>query len=264
MGWGDEIIATGEARHAQEVYGPIPVAICDRGGHPRWHAAWQNNPRIVRPEHVKPEHLRITHASYARPYVDWERMRSDFAKVFPGKNFTTKGIRDERLPWRFTDAKVKRGELYLGDIEKRGYVVIEPHHKAIQVNRDWGWHKYQKLVDSLPLDWVQINPAGAKILNGVRHLPGNDFLSAARLLGAASCYVGPEGGLYHAAAALGVRSVAIFGGYVPLNQGYSDCINLGEGPPCGQRVECAHCREVMSRISVDTLVAHVAEFVREG
>jgi ADP-heptose:LPS heptosyltransferase len=73
-----------------------------------------------------------------------------------------------------------------------------------------------------------------------------------------------EGGLYHAAAALGIPAVAIFGGWVsPANQGYDgeDIVNLYEHmngeSPCGQRVPCPHCRAALDRITPQTLIQHI-------
>jgi ADP-heptose:LPS heptosyltransferase len=146
-------------------------------------------------------------------------------------------------------------------------VVIEPHVKEIQHNRKRGWDRWQAVVDALPeLDWVQINPAGTALLRGVRSLPAPSFLHACRRISGAAAYVGPEGGLYHAAAVFHVPSVAIFGGYVsPANQGYDDCINLyePEGSPCGQRVPCDHCTEALARITPEQVIHHVAQVMNK-
>ncbi len=271
MGWGDEILVTGEARRAQmrdpryKVTGVSrKVRVLDRRERPRWHALWQGNPRMVMP-HESGDFIHIKNAAFCRPYVDWELMKLDFAKVHPGHKFTTKAVRDIRLPWRFTKHKCERGELYLDIQSPQGYVVIEPHIKNDKSpNRQWGWENWQAVVDALSIDWVQINPPSSELLRGVRHLPAPTFLEACRLLGGAVAFVGPEGGLYHAAAALGVKAVAIFGGFVsPANQGYDDMINIfepmGGESPCGQRIPCEHCDRAFARISVDQVVESVKE-----
>ena len=43
MGWGDELMACGEAMAKEGT-----VAITDASGNPRWHMAWENNPKIVK------------------------------------------------------------------------------------------------------------------------------------------------------------------------------------------------------------------------
>ena len=267
MGQGDEILATGEAR---KLYRSDPrhrpVAILDRNGKPRWHGLWQGNPCVATPGAVAAgaDVQRITNGPGCRPYIDYARMAREFAAVHPSRPFRTK-IRDARLPYRFTKHRCARGELrFFERLPPGGYVVIEPHTKPSQVNRDWGWARWQAVVSAVKADWIQINPQGVRILAGVRHRPAASFEAACRLLLGAALYVGPEGGLYHAAAALGVPAVAIFGGWVsPANQGYDDMINLYEPmegeSPCGQRVPCAHCRDALGRISPETVVAYVKQ-----
>lgn len=57
--------------------------------------------------------------------------------------------------------------------------------------------------------------------------------------------------MHHAAAALGIPAVVIFGGYVsPAQTGYAAQMNLFTGgQPCGRRTECAHCADAMSDIT---------------
>lgn len=265
MGWGDEVIATGEVRFVQEMYGPgAPrVAILDKDDKPRWNDLWIGNPRIVRPDQIEDKNLRIHHGGHCRPYIDYERMKREFYEVYPTRNFRMK-VRDPNLPYRFTDAKVRRGELYFVNYTPKSYVIIEPHYKRGNLNRNWGWEKWQTVVNAIPqVDWLQINPPGVSLLKGVKHIPADNFIKACQILAKSILYVGPEGGLYHAAAALGVPSVAIFGGFVsPVNQGYDGEINLypeDERSPCGMRVECQHCREVMDRISTEEVIWHVKQ-----
>lgn len=263
------MLVTGEAKCLQENDPERRrVVVVDRQNRQRWHPLWEGNPRIARPGHIEAgEPLILRNAAWTRPYIDWHRMRAEFQAVYPGREFTTKNIRDPRLPWRFTAHKARRGELYLARLEPRDWVVIEPNCKAVAPNRDWGFERWQAVVDALPrLHWVQLNPTGSRLLRGVEHRPAPTPESACRLLSGARLYVGAEGGLYHAAAALGIRSVAIFGGYVsPNNQGYDDCVNLYEPmdglSPCGQRVKCGHCAEALARISPERVIAAVEEML---
>ena len=68
----------------------------------------------------------------------------------------------------------------------------------------------------------------------------------------------------HAAAALDVPSVVIFGGYIsPKQTGYSTQENIFTGgEPCGMRIPCDHCATAMKAIDpemvAEKLVAVVA------
>ena len=79
------------------------------------------------------------------------------------------------------------------------------------------------------------------------------YLKAARL------YIGPEGGLHHAAAAVGTRAVVVYGGFTsPLITGYAFQTQLtgGAAEACGTRYGlCPHCREHLDRITVAEVLA---------
>ncbi len=282
MGYGDEIMVTGEARHCQEAGDPRPVAVLDRHGRPRRHPLWAGNPRIARPEEVAQDLARgldvqsIVNGPGCRPYIDYAAMRGDWDALHRGRPFTTK-LRDRRLPWRYTDWRAAPGEL--PSVERRepaGYVVIEPHIKGTaSPNKDWGWARWQALARRLDLDWVQLGPPGTRLLDGVRHIETASFLAACRALTGARAAVLPEGGPHHAAAALGVPAVVIFGAMTsPANTGYDMQVNifepaggmpagrsLGEGGPCGMRVPCGHCARAMARIEPPTVATHLEQLL---
>ena len=90
---------------------------------------------------------------------------------------------------------------------------------------------------------------------------------ACTALSGAAAAVLPEGGLHHAAAALGMPAVVIFGGMTsPANTGYDGHVNLfdpaGGESPCGQRVACAHCRAAMAAIRPDVVAYHLQHILR--
>ncbi|WP_411829488.1 glycosyltransferase family 9 protein [Paraburkholderia aspalathi] len=93
-------------------------------------------------------------------------------------------------------------------------------------------------------------------LPGVEFVPTATFRQACALLARARAYLGPEGGLHHACAALRVPAVVIFGGYVsPSVTGYHHHINLfsGSGLGCGRSLAC-DC-SCMSTITYELVVA---------
>ncbi len=263
VGWGDEIMAAGQARALQEK-DPRKVAVTDASGRVRWHPAWQGNPRIATPcEADRGDVQRLTNGPGCRPYVDYGRMRGDFAQVYPRRPFTTR-VLDARLPWRFTDWRAEPGEIYVRRAPRRGEtVVVEPHLKGgASANKQWGWARWQDLVSRVDVAWVQLGPPGTRLLDGVRHVSTATFLDACSVLSRARAAVLPEGGLHHAAAALGLRAVVIFGGRSsPVNLGYEGHVNLfdpanGESP-CGQSVACAHCARAMAGIAPATVAHHL-------
>ena len=76
------------------------------------------------------------------------------------------------------------------------------------------------------------------------------------MLKEAKLFVGTDGGLHHAAAALGIPSVVIWSGFTsPKHLGYDFHTNIHDGSkPCGKFKEiCKHCEEKRKAISVDTV-----------
>ncbi len=269
MGYGDEIMVTGEARRRQGAGDPRPVAVLDRHGEPRRHPLWSGNPRIAAAQDLARglDVQTIVNGPGCRPYIDYAAMRGDWDALHPGRPFTTRP-RDRRLPWRYTDWRAAPGELpSAGRRAPGGYVVIEPHIKgAASPNKDWGWARWQDLARRLDLDWVQLGPPGTRLLEGVRHMVTPSFLAACRALSGARAAVLPEGGPHHAAAALGVPAVVIFGAMTsPANTGYDTQVNLfepaGGASPCGMRVPCGHCARAMARIEPQTVATHLEQLL---
>ncbi|HEY5597201.1 MAG TPA: hypothetical protein VIK47_00225, partial [Kiloniellales bacterium] len=78
-------MAAGQARAMQE-RDERKVAVFDKAGRVRWHAAWQGNPRIATlAEADRLEVQRLTNGPGCRPYVDYARMGREFARVHPGR-----------------------------------------------------------------------------------------------------------------------------------------------------------------------------------
>lgn len=242
MGIGDEILCTGEARKRQEI-DPRPVAFRGKDGRARWHFIWNNNPRI----------------STNGVGAQWSDNRS-------GNRPYIAQVREDRFIWRpYYDCP--RGEIYLSPAETvfgakhAGLLIIEPNIKQRDGNnKDWGFSRWQAVVDSAPeLPWAQVVPFGGRRLRRVRHIDTPDFRQAAAVLSTSLGYVGPEGGLHHAAAAFNRRAVVVFGGFIsPRQTGYSDQVNLFTGgEPCGWRKPCAHCQAALRQIT-PAMVVHEA------
>lgn len=246
MGWGDEIMVTGIVREMRKA-DPRPVAVLGKNDKPRWHPIWNGNPHLATPDDVAAgmDVQVLKNCPGHRPYVDTHS---------PAR-------------WLYTDWKCVPGELYVPRRPKADYVVIEPHIKPnASPNKQWGWTRWQRLVELLPaVRWVQLGPPGTKVLDGVAHIATATFPDACTALSGAAAYVGPEGGLHHAAAALDLPAVVIFGGMVsPRNTGYDTHINLADaGPesPCGSRLPCDHCAAAFDAITPELVADKLEEIL---
>lgn len=241
MGWGDELMAAGQARELYERTGrPVQIVGMDR--RPRWCELWMGIPYIVAGDQRRP-HDQIVNGPNARPYI---------LGKYPDK-------------WAWKPFKPTPAQVSLQLSERKlalmvdGAVVIEPTVKdRASPNKAWVPGRWLELVQSMPgVRFVQLGPPGAPMLPGVRQVVTHSFREAMGALSGAAAYVGPEGGLHHAAAAVNVPAVVLFGGFIaPSNTGYEGHRNLFTGGyACGMRWPCRHCQKAMS----DITVAMVAE-----
>lgn len=144
-------------------------------------------------------------------------------------------------------------------------VLIEPHNKAKPevVNKAWGWERWQALANLQSVPLVQVGPKNARTLDGVQRIETETFRDACAVLSVCRGYVGPEGGMHHAAAALGIPAVVLFSGFIsPELTGYMEHRNIYHGgAPCGSRLPCTHCRESLDAISVEEVDANLKELL---
>jgi ADP-heptose:LPS heptosyltransferase len=139
------------------------------------------------------------------------------------------------------------------------YVIVEPNIKGTVSarNKDWGWARWQQLIDAIELPWAQFD-YGEQILQEVVPIKTKSFMHGAAVLNYSKGLVTTDGGLHHAAAALGLKAVVIFGGYSPPEiLGYNDHINLSvDEPDClGMKAPCEACGIAMKMITVNQVVA---------
>jgi ADP-heptose:LPS heptosyltransferase len=239
MGFGDALLATGIARKARLARPGKKICIGD-GFRVEWVAdVFDNNPHIS--QEIVPGCIWVHSHKGFRPYVDIEKSTL------------------EKYVWK-RDFKASPGELYLTDAEKakwpqRRFIYIEPNIKGwLGPNKDWGFDKWQAVVNAMPdVDFVQ---GPGRALTGVVQVETESFRDACALLYKADLFVGTDGGLHHAAAALGKKAVVIWGGFThPRNLGYDSHVNLHSGvEPCGVLKPCDHCKKAMNRITVDMVV----------
>lgn len=237
MGWGDDLMTTGIVRRAFERHGK-PVCVGD--GKIRWSEVFDGNPKIA----TKPEKGSLWVRSFEgrRPYIDYAKSTH------------------EHYAWN-RDFKAEPGEISL-TIEEvspylgfEGYVYIEPNCKGdITPNKDWGFDKWQQVVKALPeTRFVQ---GHGKRLTGVEQVETPGFRHACGLLSVCAVFVGTDGGLHHAAAALGKPAVVVWGGYAPpASLGYASHTNLCAAKRwCGSRKPCEHCKAALDAITVEQVI----------
>jgi len=243
MGHGDALIAAGQAQtfyDSDPTWGPIVMLDGDQG--PRWNAVWAGNPAIWVPGSSRLAHR---HLKTGRGYLPYLRYPYSTAT---GWRFTDYRVRDHRPRLYLTSTEMALGD-HLVDLLGR-YVILEPTALRKHVNRRparafWELLRLQLKATLQNAPIVQLIHAEAEYLRGTIPAVHHDFRSACGLLDGAALLITSEGGLAHAAAALHVPAVVLWGGNIACdNLGYPEHVNIVDPSPmtpCGRLVACDHC-----------------------
>lgn len=140
-----------------------------------------------------------------------------------------------------------------------GRILVEPHVKGkfSGDNKRWPWKRWQALVNKSPFPLMQCAPEGKEFLEGVERVVTPSFEHAVSVLAVSKGIVTTEGGLHHAAGALGKPAVVIFGAFnTPEMFGYEFHENIAEPDPEGLGWRFTHpaCVAAMKRISVNRVL----------
>jgi ADP-heptose:LPS heptosyltransferase len=209
LGIGDQLIGTGLARGAAArgkriAFGDGRQILWDQ------HSAmiFHGNPNVARP------------GSEGAKDLEW-------IPFYKGNRIYNRPGGD-RWIWNY-EFKPKPGEIFLDAIELahgrrygKDFVLVEPsmlQWKTYAANKDWGRDNFQAVVDRLRAAGETVLQfkfkRGAEMLKGAMKARTLSFREAMGVLKNAKLYIGPEGGMHHAAAALGIPAVVIFGGWIP-------------------------------------------------
>lgn len=255
MGFGDWIMATGQARVLKSKDPKAKILIGD-GRIPHWEQWFAGNPDIVDGKSIGPgEAVKwVVSCAGARPYLDYDKTTSTH-QVFredhrpsPGRIMVPEG-------WRVEAERAMKAAKVSGP-----FVVIEPHTKGgFGGNKVWPLKNWEKLVREYgrEFQFVQIGSKNTPTLSGVRRVVTVSPTHAFGVIEKASAVLTTDGMLHHAAAALEVPAVVLWGSRVrPEILGYPNQRNIytGDGRSCGAIVECPHCKAGMEAITVDMVV----------
>lgn len=260
MGLGDQILATGLARGASVrgkriAFGDGKKIIWDHYSD----LIFRNNPNIA------PRNATSFDNAEWVPFYRGNRI------------YNEKG--DDRWIWNY-DFHATPGEMFFAKDElvfakaqRSGFVVIEPNvpgHKSVAANKQWGVSKYNEVAHRLTRKGHRviqfIHNASPQRLTGARPIFTANFRLALAILSRAALYIGPEGGLHHGAAAVGVPAVVLFGGFIPPQvTGYPTHTNLtGGAEACGSLKPCSHCAAAMAAITIEEVMTHATQLLRKA
>ena len=243
MGFGDWLMASAQVKEANERTGK-KVFLGDGTRTFFEPEVFLHNPRMAHDGDT--DVTWVANYGGARPYIlgdkDKHFIFNDHWRPTPGELFFS----DAELAW----AKERS--------PSRPYIVIEPTVKnrfAHGVNKAWPY--WGELVGA-PFPFVRLGMEEG----GFPLIKTKSFREGMLILKDASLFVGTDGGLHHAAAAMGVPAVVIWTGFSsPVHLGYDTHANIHDGSyPCGTYSgRCEHCIEKAKAIKPETVLKAINE-----
>lgn len=245
MGLGDNLMATGFAKGAAErgkriAFGNGETIIWDQYSE----QIFRDNPNIAIPGSEGASDLEWV------PFYKGNRLynRHDYSANKWIWNYDFKAIPGEMF---FTDKELKFAKKFGKD-----FILIEPSvpdYKGCAPNKTWPANRYINVVQMLKARGHSVKQFShnGRPLPGVEYIQAPSFRYALAIMAQAALYIGPEGGLHHGAAAVGIPAVVIFGGFIPPQvTGYDFHTNLtgNSEEACGSLTPCQHCRSAMEKI----------------
>ena len=279
MGYGDDIMGTGLARAIRDQYPDAKMVFGDPKTYHdpannklsvHWSDVFYNNPLIVQPDEPVKDMVCIPDYPGCRVYLDYKKTEKEADGKF---------LKYTKFAWA-DGFKAPRGEFFFDNNEKSAaseialrlpnpFFVIEPHvaDKPWINKKEWPWERWQAVVDALP-DVAFVQMSSGDVLDRVHHVQTPTFRQACGILACAGAVISSEGGLHHAAAALDVQAVVLWGHYTsPDILGYDDQTNIrhADGNGCGNTWnECPDCQESMHNIKVDEVVEAIKKVISDG
>jgi len=164
---------------------------------------------------------------------------------------------------RFTEKEIERSSQILKEYNlDDNFVIINPDYKTsfFNNNKNWGFKKYQKLVDLLSKDIqvVRVMPGGRYMepaLENAINIPCEGLRISAALYTNAKFGISYDGLLQHILAGFDIPCVVIQGGLISRkNMNYKNHITIEYNhskTPCGSTYDCSHCKEANKNITVE-------------
>jgi ADP-heptose:LPS heptosyltransferase len=167
-------------------------------------------------------------------------------------------------------AEVARAALPDTLLGKPWIAVQAPTGRTWNDNKNWFADRLQQAVEALrsEFSFVQLGASGDVPLKVDLNMAGRvGPRQATATLSHCAMFLGQEGYLMHAAAAVNTRSVIIYGGFTrPDQTGYAWNENLYRAVPCAPcwlLSPCPHAKKCMDLISVEDVISAVRKIMAE-
>ena len=270
MGTGGDLMWTELARLLHKRY-KKKVCFLERNGTVRKPAVWINNPNISFSK--KGCHLikRTDYKKLPEKMTGVKEIWNTSQHIIKSRcNFY--GIKKLKIRCHmyFTKEEEQYIESIVATLPKE-FIIIEPHSKTNWINNKlYPFEKWQSIIDALynEIPIVQMSIPGNKVLNNVINIGDKirNFREASLMIKYAKLFVGSEGGLMHAASAVGTENIIIFSPmfdptFTKYNNTEAIWVHTEEHTNCLKK-NCIDCRKVMENHDESVVIQRIRLITR--
>ena len=226
----------------------------------------------IKGQDVRAVHIDMRMHSYAKKATSKKLIwvNADNAQSAVGRHFDIK-IDEQNCFLHFDAEEIERVRRLLSEHNiQKPFIVFDPDTNTDWFGdlRLWPLEKWKKLISSAHeidsrIQFVQVGLAKTGVLKGVKDLTNQTtFREAALIIERSQLFVGTEGGLMHAAAAVNKRALILWGGITePSFAGYPGLHDIickdVSCSPCGNLGWCHYEKKCMNDINVEEVLNHL-------
>ena len=270
MGYGDALMLSGLVRNAYEKNPDVQIT---SKGSERFNSFKQIfflNPYITFSRNLELNKKILNIEKFGVGIIDLKKRKFFWKRDFPlipGNIFfqkkelllASKIILEIKQRWLKLKNKDPKKIIFINPDSKKNFLIKnnqqDINKSEHNINKEWPEDYWKIILKELSKDNLIIQTYSDEnntVYEKFYSIKCN-FRTACSILNLSDIYLGAEGGLAHAAAALNKNAIVIFGSWIsPEITGYSDHINLyknSENEACGNLNPCEHCLSSMKKIT---------------
>ena len=175
--------------------------------------------------------------------------------------------KDDKLDLLLTDDEKDFGKLELANYKTP--VCINPSSTCSK-NQEWDLNNWKELVSiNNNIDFIQIGKKDEQFIRGCKDYRGISLRECIAILGASKAFIGVDSFWNHAAHALGIKSIILFGDSSPTIWGHENNVILYKNYKCSPCIDilfgrvCPYNNRCMNDITVDEVDVQFKKMINE-
>jgi ADP-heptose:LPS heptosyltransferase len=228
-------------------------------------AIFQNNPycsvRLLRNGNIKNKIQKHFQPYFYGLFLPSLSFKTKASRII-AKSFKTFEIENDSPEIFLTKKELRIGKDLIS--KNKNTIVINPN-TACSKNKEWFFDRWNKVVSELQdYTFIQVGIENEQLIEGVMDFRvGYSLREQLAILANSRLYLGVDSFWAHAAAALNVKGIVLFGASTPVIWGHDNNVNIYKAMSCSPCIdwilntECPYSKKCMTSITVDEVVVNI-------